>query len=101
MLDTIDELRTGVNEGCVVLERGDRVGLMQLIDRNFDLRCRIFPVEAIDREMVELARAHRAVAKLCGSGGAVLILASTDAEYGALEAAYRGRGFQTFRPVIR
>ena len=58
--------------GLRCLEQGDVAGLMRLVDRNFELRARVYPLAPVDAELVRLARAAGAAAKLCGSGGSVL-----------------------------
>jgi len=82
------------------LERRDIAELGRLVDRNFDLRCKWFPVARRDRDMVGLARSHAASAKQCGSGGACLVLLRDDTRIADLEAGYRAAGFESFRPTL-
>ncbi len=89
-----------VDEGLACLERGDRGGFLQCMDRNFDTRASIWTLTERDLRMVEVGRAHGAAVKMCGSGGAVIGgLAHVD-DFGRIETAYRDAGFRTIRPTI-
>lgn len=97
---TIEELRALVDRGVEALRAGDHRALMGMVDRNFELRCRVFAVGEADRRMVSIARGFGAAAKLCGSGGAVLVLPAEEADRSALEAGFHEAGFRTCRPVV-
>jgi glucuronokinase len=96
----VTELAALADAGIDALERRDIAELGRLVDRNFDLRCKWFPVARRDRDMVGLARSHAASAKQCGSGGACLVLLRDDTRIADLEAAYRAAGFESFRPTL-
>ena len=89
-----------VDHGVVCLAEGDHAGLRALVDRNFDLRTRIYDVGARDREMVALARRVGAAAKLCGSGGAILGVPAETGDLGRLERSFRERGFGFLVPRL-
>lgn len=62
-------------EACATLEARDWGAFAALMDRNFDLRRRMFGdacLGAANLEMIAIARAHGASAKFPGSGGAVV-----------------------------
>jgi glucuronokinase len=101
VLETIDAFREVVEQGVLALEARDRSTFVNLVNLNFELRCRIVPVSSRDREMVMLAQQHGAAAKLCGSGGAVLILHPDDNRLQEVEEAFNSAGFSCVRPVIR
>lgn len=101
LLETIDAFRQVVEQGVVALDARDRSAFANLVNLNFELRCRIATVSHRDREMVMLARKHGAAAKLCGSGGAVLVVHPDDARLPEVEEAFVAAGFACLRPVIR
>ena len=100
VIQAIEDFRDLVDEGLGFLESGDSDCFRQAMDRNFDLRARIFQVSERDREMVALAREHGAGAKLCGSGGAVLGSPRTASDFDRLGQRYREMGYNFLRPRI-
>ena len=100
IVETIEELRGVVDRGLTALKAGDGAEFAQLVDYNFKLRCRVFSVSEPDREMVSLARRLGAAAKLCGSGGAVLVVPRKEADLVDLERELEVAGFQTCRSEI-
>jgi glucuronokinase len=89
-----------VDSGAACLQRGDHVLFRELVDQNFDIRARLFPISKPDREMVEIGRSRDAATKLCGSGGAVVGVPADPGEFGAIEKAYRNAGYQMIRPGV-
>ena len=92
-------------EGQTALETSDHDRLRELMNENFDLRTRIQPIDARDREMITIARQHGAGAKFCGSGGAVVALpetksATTTTSVRQLEQAWRAAGFEVVVPTL-
>ena len=73
MLMIIDSLRECADLGLVAILEADDAGLGRLIDRNFDLRRRLFGDDALGEtlDMVLLARDLGSCAKQTGSGGAI------------------------------
>lgn len=96
---TLREIAGLVDRGVTALEQRDAETFRGLVDRNFELRCRLLEVDARDRDVVALARSFGAAAKLCGSGGAVLIVPRRAADFEAIEAACRATGYATLRPA--
>ena len=94
-----NDLQAVARNGCFALEHRDLVGLCDAVDKNFDLRAKLFPIGERDREMIELGRANGAATKFCGSGGAVLAVPRS----GGIEhlmAAYREAGFCAIEPTL-
>lgn len=77
--------------------------IASLMNKNFDLRRKIFSDRVIgpkNIEMIELARSYSLPAKLCGSGGAVVGMYFSTKQFQQLAAAYRERGFNFARVDI-
>ena len=89
------ELPVLVAEGLECLRSGDRRRLRQLVDENFDLRARIFPIDGRHRRLVEMGRAAGAGTKFCGSGGAVLCVVEEPLELLRVEGTFAAAGFPT------
>lgn len=83
-------------EGRSALRARDHRRLGRLMDRNFDLRRKLFGDDALGEHniaLVEIARAHDLPAKLPGSSGAALILLDDSGIEGKLAEAYAARGY--------
>lgn len=93
----MQSFRPLVDEGVAALEAGDHTRFRTLMRRNFELRASFFPISDADREMVAIAEGCGAVAKLCGSGGAVVGSAEDPRHIEGIEAAYRESGFEWIR----
>ncbi len=91
--EVLAEYRPLVEQGLAALQRGDLALLRRLVDRNWDLRARVFAIRERDRAMIELGRRLGAATKFCGSGGAVLVLPQDGKDLEALIGAYAAAGF--------
>ena len=94
------ELASNADRGRAALERGDRAGFLACIDRNFDLRQRLFDIAPEDLALIALGRSLGAAAKLPGSGGAVLFACTDEAQRERVERACVERGHTTLRPSV-
>jgi glucuronokinase len=68
----LNEIAALAREGRDILRKHDHGRLAELMDRNFDLRRRIMPIDEGDLRLIERARELGSAAKLTGSGGAIL-----------------------------
>ena len=87
--------------GKNALAQDDRKTLGRLMNRNFDLRRRLFGDEALgthNLELIEIARGLGLAAKLPGSSGAALILLSDEEAEAKLAEAYASKGYR-YRPI--
>jgi glucuronokinase len=100
VLAVMEELRDLVDQGVECLRSRDADGFRGLIERNFELRTRIFDVGPRDHEMVAIARAHGAAAKLCGSGGAILGVPADAADTSAIIRAFQSNGYACELPKL-
>ena len=87
-------------EGRGCLEVGDHARFRELVDQNFDLRRKIFPLSELDLRLVELGRAEGAAVKMSGSGGAVVGVLREPDDLRALRARYEGEGFLCIAPRL-
>ena len=65
-----------VDAAVSALQNGDHAGFADLMDRNFDLRRKLYGDRCLGSKnlrMIEIARSHGAATKFPGSGGAILI----------------------------
>lgn len=97
VVSVMQELAASAVRGKQALRRGDVRELGRLMERNHELRCRLYGEEALGRDtvaMVELARATGYPAKLPGSSGAALILLDRRSGEQELARLYRERGYR-------
>lgn len=94
---TMEALAALADAGRTALERGDRAGFCDLVERNFELRSSLFEIQARDRRLVELGRAAGAAVKFCGSGGSVLAV-PREGGVEPLQRAYLAAGCEVLVP---
>jgi glucuronokinase len=94
----MSDFRDLVDEGVKLLEGGDTTRFRALVSRNFEMRSRVFHISDRDRQMVAIARRLDAVAKLSGSGGAVIGVPTDEADLDGIATAYAEAGFKMIRP---
>lgn len=96
----VAELGRLATEGVEALRQRDATRLGRLIERNFELRARVWGLDPRDAELVAIGRRRGAAVKLAGSGGAVVGIVR-DAEHGAaLAEAYRDAGCRFIVPRV-
>ena len=100
VVQAMAELRDVVDRGVAALESDDREAFADAVDRNYALRLSVTDVTEADANMVAIAIRHGAAAKLCGSGGTVLIAPRAHTDLASLERAYAAAGFPSVRPEI-
>ncbi|NBC82352.1 MAG: GHMP kinase [Bacteroidetes bacterium] len=71
-IDTLHEIASLADEGKKAIENGNYASLNKLINKNFDLRCKIMNISESNHELVMTARNCGASAKFSGSGGAII-----------------------------
>ena len=72
VIDTLTEIADCASEGKQAINEGDHIKLNELINKNFDLRCKIMNISDSNMELVNTARECGATAKFSGSGGAII-----------------------------
>ncbi|MDF9800652.1 glucuronokinase [Catalinimonas alkaloidigena] len=78
VIQTIEEIANLADEGKKAILQKDYDKLNKLIDRNFDLRCKIMNISDSNMELVETARRCGASAKFTGSGGSIIGIYKND-----------------------
>lgn len=94
---TMRELARCAEKGREALRRRDAKALARLMNRNFDLRKRLYGEEALGQhnlELIQIARDHGLASKLPGSSGAALILLDDPQSESTLAEAYAARGYR-------
>ena len=89
----VEDLVALADAGARCLEERRGAQLPALLERNFAVRARVYPLSPVDAALAELARAGGAAAKLCGSGGAVIGALRDPADWPRLAAAYAEAGY--------
>ena len=72
VIDTMNEIASLADEGKKAIKNKDRNGLNDLVDRNFDLRCKIMNISESNKLLIDAARSCGASAKFTGSGGSII-----------------------------
>lgn len=99
--DVMRQLAANAEAGRDALRRGDHATFLACVDRNFELRRRVFAIAPADAALIALGRSFGAAAKFPGSGGAVLFACRDDAQRMRVEAACRDQGHTTLRPTVQ
>lgn len=99
-LDTLAELASVAERGKEAILNRDYVLLNKLIDRNFDLRCKIMNISPSNMELVNTARECGASAKFSGSGGAIIGMYQDDEMLQRLIINLRKINARVIKPII-
>jgi glucuronokinase len=101
--EVVSAMRTWASyaeEGREALLAGDRPRLHKLIDANFDLRARLYQLDAGNLEMIHLARSTGASANFAGSGGAIVGLYEGEEMFANLVSTLGQAGIAVIKPRI-
>ncbi len=101
VIQTMSEIASLADVARAWLEAGNWGRLAETINRNFDLRRRIYPIRDDDLKMVETGRATGASCKFCGSGGAVVGTFDGPDNAQRLREAMEGEGYVFLTPRIQ
>jgi glucuronokinase len=92
VVETMAAIGALAHKGREALLAGDRTRLGEMMDRNFELRRRIYELDPRHVAMIDAARSAGAAANFAGSGGAVVALPPRDALAGQLRRALEAEG---------
>ncbi len=97
---TIRELADVAVEGKQAIINKDYKTLNQLIDHNFNLRCKIMNISESNMEFVRVARASGASAKFSGSGGAIIGMYPDDETLSKLVVNLKKINARVIKPYV-
>jgi glucuronokinase len=100
VIDTLREIAALADKGREALRAYDIARLNELVNRNFDLRCRIMKISPSNMEMIETARACGASASFAGSGGSVVGIYPNDETLTKLLIEMKKIKARVIRPYI-
>jgi len=72
VINTLNDIASLAEKGKAAIENKDYATLNELINQNFDNRCKIMNISDSNMEMVNTARSCGASASFTGSGGAII-----------------------------
>jgi glucuronokinase len=84
-----------------LLQDGKGRAIAPLLDRNFNLRARMYDVGDRNMQMVETARSAGASAKFSGSGGAIIGTYEDAAMFRKLEKRLKAIGCKVLKPKVK
>jgi glucuronokinase len=100
VLDAIKQWSELTLQAKMILEKGQKDKLAQLMNKNFDIRKSVMNLSKKNIEMVELARSVGASAKFTGSGGAVIGTYNDEKMYDKLKILMNKHHFEILKPQI-
>jgi glucuronokinase len=100
VLQTLEQIADCAEQGKIALENRDTTKLMELMNLNFDLRCKIMNVREEDKKMVEVARKCGASAKFAGSGGSIIGIYQDDEMLNRLKVELRKLKARVINPYV-
>ena len=98
--DTLAELAQLAEDGKKAILTGDHHTLNLLMNKNFDLRCKIMNISDSNMEFVRIARECGASAKFSGSGGAIIGMYEDDEMLQRLIVNLRRINARVIKPII-
>lgn len=101
VIDTLTELADLARQGKEVILKKDYKTLGELMDKNFDLRCKIMNISDSNKELVMTARNCGASAKFSGSGGAIIGIYEDDEMLRRLIINLQNIKARVIKPIIR
>jgi len=100
VVGTMEEIAALAEQARALLREGKGAEIGGLLDQNFELRSRIYPISAGNRELIERARREGAHAHFAGSGGAVVGVYRDEVMFIRLARSYAQMGAKIFKPTL-
>jgi glucuronokinase len=100
VIDAMKSWACYAQEGRACLLARNYVRLGELVNANFDLRARIYEIDAGNLEMVHTARKAGATSNFAGSGGAIVGTYTDDAMFSRLCELLKPIGVDVIRPKV-
>jgi glucuronokinase len=98
--DTLSDLAEVAQNGRMAILNRDYLTLNLLMNRNFDLRCKIMNISDSNMELVQTARSCGASAKFSGSGGAIIGMYEDDEMLRRLIINLKKINARVIKPII-
>ncbi len=100
VIDTLNEIAQCAEDGKTAIQNKDFDQLNTLVNKNFDLRCKIMNISESNLELVQTARNCGASAKFSGSGGAIIGFYEDDETLRKLIVDLRKINARVIKPYI-
>lgn len=100
VIKIISEMAALAEAGKAAIHKQDEKELHHLIDKNFDLRCKIMNVSESNKELVNTARRCGASAKFTGSGGSIIGIYKDDEVLNKLVVELKKINARVIKPYI-
>lgn len=100
VIKTIEEMANLAERGKKAIDKQDEKSLHQLMNKNFDLRCKIMNVSDSNMELVNTARRCGASAKFTGSGGSIIGIYENDEVLNKLVVELKRINARVVKPYI-
>jgi glucuronokinase len=100
VITTLNEIAGLAHQGKEAIINHEYDLLSDIINRNFDLRCKIMQISESNLEMVKTARSCGASAKFSGSGGAIIGMYRDDEMLRKLILALNKINARVIKPYI-
>ena len=97
---TMTEIGELAELGKIAINKQNKQELHELMNRNFDLRCKIMNVSDSNKELVETARRCGASAKFTGSGGSIVGVYNNDEILNKLVVELKKINARVIKPYI-
>lgn len=100
VIDTLAAIAQKAEDGQKALLEGRPEDLHQLMNENFDLRCKIYNVPESNKKLINAARACGASAKFAGSGGTIIGIYHGDDMLNKLFVELKKHNTRVIKPFI-
>jgi glucuronokinase len=100
VLEAVNVWKALTLEARAAILAGDEGALSNLMNRNFDLRARMYSISAANLEMIDITRSYGASSKFTGSGGAVIGCYGNENIYRKIEDRLSQCNVKVFKPNL-
>jgi len=100
VIETLARIAEIAKEGKEALEKMEYNKLFNLINENFDNRCKIMNISSSNMELVQTARNTGASAKFTGSGGSIIGMYEDDEMLNKLQISLRKINARVIKPYF-
>lgn len=100
VIDTLAAIAQKAEDGQKALLEGRPADLHELMNQNFDLRCKIYNVPESNKRLINAARTCGASAKFAGSGGTIIGIYHDDDMLNQLFVQLKKHNARVIRPFL-